>query len=70
MMRKVSVLFASAALMMALASSVGAAVPSVIPFQGRLTDASGTPVNGNQSILFALFTAPTGGSAARRAPSP
>jgi len=40
-----------------------AAVPQVIPYQGQLTDAAGTPVNGVVNITFNLYTTadPTGG---------
>lgn len=37
------------------------AVPATIPFQGRLTDASGTPLNGSFSIRFSLWTLASGG---------
>ncbi len=63
MMRKVSVWFTTAALTLGLCSAAMAAVPSVIPYQGRLTDAAGTPISGNQSIVFSLFTTLTGGVA-------
>ncbi len=62
MMRKVSVLFAAAALSLSLQSVAWAAVPGVIPFQGRLTNAAGTPINGSQSIVFSLFTVATAGA--------
>ncbi len=38
------------------------AVPATIPFQGRLTDASGTALNGSYSIQFSLWNALTAGS--------
>jgi len=34
-----------------------------IPVQGRLTDASGTPLNGTASVTFKLYTAASGGTA-------
>ena len=38
--------------------------PQVIPFQGRLTDQSGTPYNeGTYTIVFSLYDAPVGGTA-------
>ena len=38
-------------------------VPQVLSYQGRLTDASGVPVHdGNYSVVFKLYTVPTGGS--------
>jgi hypothetical protein len=35
----------------------------VIPYQGRLTDAAGNPVNGAQNLIFRIFTGLTGGVA-------
>ncbi len=63
MMRKLSVTLAAAALVLGLQSIAWAAVPAVIPYQGRLTDASGTVISGSQSIVFSLFTVATGGTA-------
>jgi len=40
-----------------------AAVPQVVPYQGQLKDAAGTPVNGVVDITFNLYTALTGGLA-------
>lgn len=37
--------------------------PSVIPYQGRLTDASGQPVQATLPMTFALYAVPQGGSA-------
>jgi hypothetical protein len=42
--------------------SVTAAVLSRIPIQGRLTDASGNPLNGTYTINFYLYDALTGGN--------
>lgn len=39
------------------------AVPQMINYQGRLTDASGNPLNGTYSITFKLYSVGTGGSA-------
>jgi hypothetical protein len=39
------------------------AVNSVIPIQGRLTDASGKPLNGNQTVTARLYEASAGGTA-------
>jgi len=36
-----------------------AAVPQVIPYQGQLKDAAGTPVNGVVNITFSLYTTDT-----------
>jgi hypothetical protein len=41
---------------------VEAAVPQAIPYQGRLTDSAGAPLNGTFSIRFSLHTAATAGS--------
>lgn len=38
-------------------------VAAYIPVQGRLTNASGTPLNGDYSITFRLYETATGGSA-------
>jgi hypothetical protein len=62
MVRKMSVWFATAALALGLCSAAMAAVPTVIPFQGRLTDAAGTPLNASQSIRFSLWDAATAGN--------
>jgi len=40
-----------------------AAVPNLINYQGVLTDSSGTPVNGTVSMVFSIYSVPTGGSA-------
>lgn len=63
MMRKVSVWFSTAALTLGLCSAAMATVPAVIPYQGNLTNASGTPISGSQSIVFSLFTTLVGGAA-------
>jgi len=41
----------------------GAAVSSIVPIQGRLTDASGTPLTGNYSVRARLYDVSTGGTA-------
>ncbi|HKQ68061.1 MAG TPA: hypothetical protein VJT73_01915 [Polyangiaceae bacterium] len=46
-----------------LAGSAWAAIPTMVPVQGHLRDASGTPVEGAHDLSFALFTASTGGVA-------
>jgi len=40
-----------------------AAVGSVIPIQGRLTDSAGNPLNGNYSITASIYDVETGGTA-------
>jgi hypothetical protein len=40
-----------------------AAIPTVINFQGRLTDAGGTPVpDGSYSVVFTIYDVPVGGT--------
>lgn len=39
-----------------------AQAPAAIPIQGVLTDDAGTPVDGDKSVLFALYDADVGGS--------
>lgn len=41
----------------------GAAVSSVVPIQGRLTDASGNPLDGSYSVTARLYAVGTGGTA-------
>lgn len=43
--------------------SIQAAVSAVIPIQGRLTDASGNPLNGNYSITASIYDTSSGGTA-------
>lgn len=63
-MRKLSWSFAAFALVAGLHSAAIATVPQVIPFQGKLTDASGKPIpSGSRSIVFTLFPTLTGGTA-------
>ena len=38
-------------------------VPNLIPFQGRLTDNNGDPIDGNVSILFSIYDVETAGIA-------
>jgi hypothetical protein len=42
------------------AASVFAAVPQIISYEGYLTDLSHEPVNGTVSIVFGLYSTPTG----------
>ena len=39
-----------------------AQIPQLISYQGRLTDASGTPITGNRNMTFRIYDAKTGGS--------
>ena len=43
--------------------SAAAAAPGAIPIQGRLTNASGTPLNGVYTITFRLYEVASGGTA-------
>jgi hypothetical protein len=47
----------------AAAGSAWAQVPDRIGFQGKLTNASGTPINATVSITFTLYAGPSGGPA-------
>ena len=50
-------------LVILLASGTAWSAPSLINYQGRLTDSNGNPVaNGNQSITFKIFDASSGGN--------
>ncbi len=44
-------------------SSLIALVPSQLAYQGKLTDASGTPIQGSVSTTFRIYNVATGGSA-------
>jgi hypothetical protein len=63
MKKSLVTLFALGCLALSSAAAF-AAVPNVIPYQGRLTDAAGNPINGAQNIVFRIFTVVTGGTAA------
>lgn len=45
------------------AAGVSAAMSDIIPFQGRLTNSAGVPLNGTYSIRLALYDVSTGGTA-------
>src|SRR5262245_47657278 len=51
-----------AALFLSAAASAWAQVPERISFQGRLTNASAQPVNGDVPMTFRLYTTATGGA--------
>lgn len=59
--RWLMLLSAFAVLFLLPASSVFAAVPARINYQGRLKE-NGLPVNGNRQIEFGIFNDPTGGT--------
>lgn len=47
-----------------VASFLGfAQVPGTLSYQGLLTDANGSPLNGTHSVLFSFYTVSTGGTA-------
>lgn len=54
---------ASLLLGLALAPAASAQVPGRVSFQGLLLDSGGNPIQGSANLSFALFAAPTGGSA-------
>jgi len=47
---------------MAAALTASAQVPSLINYQGRLTDATGAPVTGNKNFAISIYDAATGGN--------
>ncbi len=49
-------------LSLTLLFSVGSSVPSVVSYQGRVTDTAGQPLNGAYIMSFALYDTPTGGA--------
>ena len=51
--------FASAQVVLLVASSAAAAVPAIITQQGRLYDATDAPVTGTHSVAFAIYADPT-----------
>jgi hypothetical protein len=58
-MRRLSILITACLL---LSTGAGAVAPSVMSYQGRLTDATGTPVpDGSYSVTFSIHNASTGG---------
>lgn len=55
--------FTLAAALVASTVPSAAAVPRLLPFQGRLTDANGTPLaDGAKVVQFKIYSAPTGGT--------
>jgi hypothetical protein len=51
------------ATMVVLGPMEAQAAPRLLPYQGRVTDAAGTPLNGQFQIQFSLYSVSTGGSA-------
>lgn len=60
-MMKTPITILSAACCLAVAAHA-AEVPSLINYQGRLTDSEGSPVNGPQAMSLAIYDAQTGGN--------
>jgi len=58
---KLHLLFA-ALLTLLPALPLTAQIPSLINYQGRLTDAQGNPVTGNRTMVVRVYDAPTGGN--------
>ena len=57
-------LILTGAALLTFVGAAQAAPPRLLPFQGRLTDASGTPVaDGAKVVQFIIYDAPTGGNA-------
>jgi hypothetical protein len=50
------------ALCLLWSSWAGAQAPTTMAYQGRLMNASGTPIYGNTSVVFSIYAAATGGS--------
>lgn len=46
-----------------IVAEVGAVAPSQLTHQGRLTDATGLPIDGTVDLTFRLYDVPTGGTA-------
>jgi len=63
MARKVSWITLAIAVLMLLVGSVLAAVPQLMNYQGKLTDANGDPIDGTVSIIFSIYPDSTGGTA-------
>jgi len=56
-------LFALAAISLLLTFTAAAQAPNTIMYQGRLTDSDGEPITTQVSVTFAIYAAPTGGTA-------
>jgi hypothetical protein len=62
-MYKKQVLFSTVVLFSLFIALAFGQVPQLINYQGMLTNASGSPITGTQSILFSIYGAATGGTA-------
>ncbi len=52
----------AACMLLLSAFTLHAGVPNLINYQGRLTDAQGSPVTGNRTMVVRVYDAPTGGN--------
>ncbi|MBN1351011.1 hypothetical protein JXJ21_16440 [candidate division KSB1 bacterium] len=50
-------------MLLLVAIAANAKVPQLINYQGMLTAESGTPINGNLTIMFSIYNSATGGTA-------
>ncbi len=60
---KIKVCATLIAMFLLVMSSLDAQVPQVINYQGQITDAGGNPANGTLTLVFAIFSTASGGSA-------
>jgi len=58
---KISALMMIAAMLL-LCGAIQAAAPNNIAYQGRLTDDNGTPITNAVTVIFSIYTVPSGGS--------
>src|SRR3989344_2980339 len=49
-------------LLLAFAAASFAAIPTILNFQGRVTDSSSNPINGTHNFTMRIFDAYTGGN--------
>src|SRR4030067_1859369 len=63
MRKTLGILMVMGLLLLLSFSSVHAAIPYTINYQGYLTDSGGDPIDGTVSMVFSLYTVPTGGTA-------
>ncbi len=62
MMKRLPSLFAAVFILLLMLTAAYAAVPHLINYQGRLTDASGNPLTGSYDINFKIYDAETAGN--------
>jgi len=61
-MRKITFLLLAVSIAFCVSSPVFAAVPRLINYQGKITDANGQPLDGSYSITFRLYNAASAGT--------